>query len=45
VNAAALIPLLGSLIDRAQPEWKKTQQGLRHRFKEEVPRAIADHHV
>jgi len=40
-----LIPLVGPLIDRAQPQWKKTEQGLRHRLNEEVPRAIADHHV
>jgi hypothetical protein len=45
MDPTTLIPLLSSLIDRAQPEWKKTQQALRQRFSEEVPRAIADHHV
>jgi hypothetical protein len=45
MNPGILIPLIGPLIDRAQPDWKQKRQGLRRRFSEEVPRAIGDHHV
>ncbi len=44
MDVTALVPLLGQVIDRSQPEWKKAQQGLRQRLKEEVPRAVAQHH-
>ncbi len=44
MDLTALVPLLGRVIDRSPPEWKKTQQGLRHRLKEEVARAVAEHH-
>lgn len=33
------------LIDQAQSDWKKDQQGLRTRFAQETTKAIADHHV
>lgn len=45
MDPSVLVTLLGEVIDRSQPEWKKTQQGLRQRLKEEVPRAVADHHT
>ncbi len=40
----ALVALLAQVIDRSPPEWKRAQQGLRQRLKEEVPRAVAEHH-
>lgn len=44
MDGGTLISILPALIDRAQPEWKKAQQALGRRFKDEVARAIADHH-
>ena len=45
VDPATLISIVRPLIERAQPEWKKSQKALQRRFGEEVPRGIADHHV
>lgn len=45
IDGGALISLLKPLIDRAQPEWKKEQQGLKRRFDAAVETGIADHHV
>ena len=44
MDATAVIALLSKVIDLSQPEWKRTQQGLRQRLKEEVPRGVAEHH-
>jgi len=41
----ALVTLLASVIDKSQPAWKREQKGLVERLHNEVPRAIADHHV
>lgn len=39
-----LVAALGKVIDSWRPEWKKEQQGLLQRLKDEVPRAVAAHH-
>jgi hypothetical protein len=45
VDPATFAAVLAKVIDMSQPEWKRTQQGLRHRLQEEVPRAVGEHHV
>jgi hypothetical protein len=45
MDPASLLAALGPLIEAAQPEWKKEQRALRHRFEDEVRSGIADHHA